>query len=315
MKLSVALCSYNGAKYIEEQIDSILNQTMPVYEIVVCDDGSTDDTMQIVECLQADSSVSIRIFKNQDKLGVGPNFQKAVDLCQGDIVLFSDQDDVWTPQKTTIIAEYFESHPDVNVVFTDADLIDGDGNPLQLTPSNLWGYHFAPKYKNWFDNGLQLDCFVSGNVHATGATMAFRKSFSNNHPFESLANHGEVLHDFALALFAAEDNSLGYISQPLIKYRLHDGQTCGLIEQDGNVDYQIYLIDICILPYLHNKRAVEETSFARYRLRQTRRVLGCISMLLKLGKYRSVYGKSTGMVLQSDFRKWMVQMKKRIYHK
>lgn len=315
MTLSVALCTYNGEKYIEEQIRSILEQTMPVDEIVVCDDGSTDGTLQIIERLQADSSVSIRVFKNQDKLGVGPNFQKAVDLCQGDIVFFSDQDDVWIPRKTAIIAEYFDSHPDVNVVFTDADLIDSNGNSMRPIHGTLWDYHFAEMYKYRFDKGLQLDCFVSGNVHATGATMAFRKSFANNHPFESLANHGEVLHDFALALFAAEDNSLGYIAQPLIKYRLHDGQTCGLIDQDGNVDYQIYLIHTCILPYLHNKRAVEETIFARYRLRQTRRVVGCASMLFKLGKYRSVYGKSSGMVLQSDFKKWREQMKKRFYHK
>ena len=81
MKLSVALCTYNGAKYIEEQILSIMNQTMPVDEIVVCDDGSTDETLQIINRIKEKSRVEIRVFCNDTTLGVCAIFQKAVDLC------------------------------------------------------------------------------------------------------------------------------------------------------------------------------------------------------------------------------------------
>lgn len=81
MKISVALCTYNGSKYIEEQLRSILNQTMQVDEIVICDDGSRDDTIQIIEEVKKEALTDIRIYRNETNLGVCANFQKAVDLC------------------------------------------------------------------------------------------------------------------------------------------------------------------------------------------------------------------------------------------
>ena len=124
MKCSVALCTYNGAKYIEEQIRSILDQTLPVDEIVVCDDGSTDETPQIVEEIAKDVSVDIHVYRNDNNLGVCANFQKAVDLCQGDIVFLSDQDDIWYPHKVKTIVDWFDNNPNKSVVFSNADLID-----------------------------------------------------------------------------------------------------------------------------------------------------------------------------------------------
>ena len=78
--LSVALCTYNGEKYIREQIESIINQTMLVDEIVVCDDGSTDDTLNVIKQINAETPVNIRIYQNETNLGVCANFQKAVKL-------------------------------------------------------------------------------------------------------------------------------------------------------------------------------------------------------------------------------------------
>lgn len=305
---SVALCTYNGERYIREQIESIINQTMPVDEIVVCDDGSTDDTIQIIEKLRSETDITLRVFKNEEKLGVGKNFQKAVDLCKGNIIFLSDQDDVWLPNKVETISSFFEKNNQIDVVFTDAELIDGTGQTVMLTPNNLWGYHFTKEYKKMFDSGMQLEPFIIGRNHATGATMAVRREFAAKHPFAAMCSHGEVLHDFALAIFAAEKNSLGCIEQKLTKYRIHSSQTCGIIINPFNVDYQIYVIDTSILPYLQNKKAIECTKFAKFRLRQTRRSFGLLSMISNVQKYKRCYGEHFGLILRYDFKSWIKTM-------
>ena len=302
---SVALCTYNGERYIREQIESIINQTMPVDEIVVCDDGSTDDTIQIIEKLRSETDITLRVFKNEEKLGVGKNFQKAVDLCKGNIIFLSDQDDVWLPNKVETISSFFEKNNQIDVVFTDAELIDGTGQTVMLTPNNLWGYHFTKEYKKMFDSGMQLEPFIIGRNHATGATMAVRRDFAAKHPFVAMCSHGEVLHDFALAIFAAECNSLGYLEQKLTKYRIHSNQTCGIIITPFDIDYQTYVIETCILPYLHDKKAIERTLFVKYRLRQTRRVGGLLSMVFNVHNYCKNYGMHWGLVFKYDFKNWV----------
>ena len=311
MKLSVALCSYNGAKYIKEQIDSILNQTMPVHEIVVCDDGSTDETLQIVEKIHGDAPTDIRVYKNEKKLGVCANFQKAINFCKGDVVFLSDQDDIWMQEKVESVVDYLENHPQIDVVFTDAALIDADGNSSALVPANLWGYHFTEIDRRVFDSGMQLESFVNGRVHATGATMAVRRLFIVEHPFLPLWNRGEVMHDYAITLLAAEGNRLGYIDQTLIKYRLHQNQTCSVFVEPFDIDYQIYVINNSILPFLHNEKAVDRINFAKYRLRQTRRLIGGLTLLFKTSKYRLLYGKNGGVLLKTDLVSWRKMLNNR----
>jgi len=100
MTTSVALCTYNGAKYIEEQLRSIIDQTHRVNEIVVCDDGSIDETLEIVEKIkQQTSDIDFKISVNKPNLGVCANFDKAIHECSGDIIFLSDQDDIWMKNK------------------------------------------------------------------------------------------------------------------------------------------------------------------------------------------------------------------------
>ena len=312
MNFSVALCSYNGAKYIKEQIFSILEQTMPVDEIVICDDGSTDETLQIIEKIRVGAPIDIRVYKNELNLGVCANFQKAINLCKGDVVFLSDQDDVWLPEKVETVASYLENHPKIDVVFTDADLIDNDGNSSDMVPTNLWGYHFVEIDRKVFDSGMQIEPFVNGRVHATGATMAARHSFIVEHPFLPLWEHGEVMHDYAISLMAAERNKLGYINAKLIKYRLHQDQTCSVFFEPFDIDYQIYVINNCILPFIHNEQIVDRIDFAKFRLRQTRRLIGSMRLLLKTPQYRSLYGKKGWVLLKTDLVSWKKMMNNRV---
>lgn len=100
MKLSVALCTYNGESFLQQQLDSILQQELSVDEIVICDDGSTDRTISIIESYKQRYHYPTFILEqNKKNKGVRKNFEYAISLCSGDIIFLSDQDDVWQCEK------------------------------------------------------------------------------------------------------------------------------------------------------------------------------------------------------------------------
>src|ERR1700744_3577317 len=94
--ISVALCTYNGEKYIKEQLDSIINQTYTCIEVIIVDDGSTDSTYDIISDYALRDN-RIKCFKNETNLGFNKNFEKAVSLTSGEYIAISDQDDIWLP--------------------------------------------------------------------------------------------------------------------------------------------------------------------------------------------------------------------------
>ena len=133
MKISIALATYNGAKYLQDQLDSYIVQNRMPDEIVVCDDVSKDDTLAILEAFQKVAPFEVRIIKNETNLGYTKNFEKALSLCTGDVVFFSDQDDVWLPHKISTIEKVFKENPDISVVIHDGELTDEDLNSTGLT--------------------------------------------------------------------------------------------------------------------------------------------------------------------------------------
>jgi len=116
MKLSVALCTYNGEKFIEQQINSILNQSISIDEIVICDDQSTDKTVEILKKLQSEHK-AIVVIENEINLRSTKNFEKAISLCTGDFIFLSDQDDVWNAQKVEKTLAIFKENPTAEGVF------------------------------------------------------------------------------------------------------------------------------------------------------------------------------------------------------
>src|ERR1700743_1857825 len=96
--VSIALCTYNGAAYIEEQLDTLVNQSYPNCEIIVVDDCSKDNTVKILS-EYADKYPQVRIHINEKNLGYTRNFEKAIRLCKGEYIALCDQDDIWDPQK------------------------------------------------------------------------------------------------------------------------------------------------------------------------------------------------------------------------
>ena len=313
--ISVALCTYNGERYVRQQLESILSQTLPVSEVVICDDGSTDNTVQIVKGIAHDSSVSVQIYPNEKTLGVCANFQKAVDLCHGDIIFLSDQDDVWHADKVEITVDYFNSHHDKQVVFTDARLITPDGAP---TGEHLWDYTFHSFYRQQFDNHLAFECFINGN-HATGATMAIRKEFAGKHPFAQFCTEG-MLHDHVIALQAVMLRQLGYINLPLIDYRTHPEQQVGVkygTKQPPANNYHAALyVDLPNYNVLTDKYYVQRVDFLKYRIGLKHKVLAPVSIFLcQRSNYRRFYREEYFQMMKYDAHICMNHSLKRILSK
>ena len=227
MTTSVAMCTYNGARFIEEQLRSIITQTMPVGEIVVCDDRSTDNTTEIIQTIAQETNIPIHIHINEPSLGCVRNFEKAIRLCQGDIIFLSDQDDIWKKNKVEVVCEYFNNHSNKTVLISNANLIDEQGECFtDVTLFDVVGLNEQLRY---FDMGLATELLLQSN-RATGCTMALRKGFipDMHINLDATPNSGMQIHDGCIAMSAALNNALGYIREPLTLYRQHLSQTCGL---------------------------------------------------------------------------------------
>lgn len=311
---SVALCTYNGEQYIRQQIESIINQTLPVDEIVVCDDGSTDETLSIIESFRENTSVDIRIYRNETNLGVCANFQKAVDLCNGDIIFLSDQDDVWHNDKVETIVNYFYHNHQKHVVFTDGQLIDGSGKAI--SNGTLWRcFGINDKCLKQIEDGFGIEIFAFEN-RATGATMAIRRDFEYTSSFSHFCID-DILHDGALAMLALTNNQLGYISRCLIDYRIHSNQECGIGESLNNpvsnnpreVSYTATLWSKLPLP----APAADRIAFIVLRQRRQHQPLGIFRMTGSVGRYRKLYHSKWPGFLFFDIQQWSTVMWRRIF--
>src|ERR1700704_2935070 len=111
LRIWVALCMYNGADFLSEQLESIAAQTRLPDELVVCDDGSSDDSTDIVRNFAKNASFPVRLEVNEKNLGSTKNFEKAIGLCNGDIISLADQDDVWKLHKLAVLEAALKNHP------------------------------------------------------------------------------------------------------------------------------------------------------------------------------------------------------------
>lgn len=227
MKISIALCTYNGERFLREQLDSIVSQTLLPDELVVCDDRSQDATLEILIAFSERSSFPVHIYQNEANLGSTKNFEKAISLCQGDIIALCDQDDVWKPQKLKRLAETLQTNPEAGYVFSNADIVDENLNPLG---NHLWdSVRFTGDIREKYSSNDQFYCLTKQHV-VTGATMAFRSNIGKlATPFPT---RGRWIHDGWIALIASAVGAWGLpIDETLIFYRQHPNQQIGAPRQ------------------------------------------------------------------------------------
>lgn len=219
-RLSVAMCTYNGALYLKEQLDSIAAQTRHPDELVVCDDRSMDSTVEIVKKFSSKVAFPVRVKVNKNNLGTTKNFEKAISLCKGDIIALCDQDDVWLPKKLMLIEGVFTGSAGVGVVFTDAEIVDELLRPMGYRLWQCLGFNAGEQNK--VSGGNSIEILLRHNV-AAGATMAFRAGFREL----ILPIPANWEHDAWIALLIAAWADVAIIGRPLIKYRQHFNQQIG----------------------------------------------------------------------------------------
>jgi glycosyltransferase involved in cell wall biosynthesis len=276
-KISVALCTFNGSTFIHEQINSILNQTLPINEIIVCDDGSTDDTMTILKQYEIEYPGLFKIFKNEINLKSVKNFEKAITLCTGEFIFLADQDDVWIKDKVKKYIEYFKENQNINVLASNGYCIDEDN--INHEKYSLWDVPLFLRENNIEVNYLKIISFRQ-NI-ATGATMAFRRDFKSKFlPFPIL---NEYHHDEWIALIASKYDSFELLQEKHFKYRIHSNQQVGGVFFDKTALVKKQLIEIFDLRELNQIDLISLTSCKK----RIKKIISCLKKNQLLSKINS----------------------------
>lgn len=203
--VSIALCTYNGSKYLPLQLDSILNQSYHNTEIVIVDDSSTDSTYEILTSYQLQYPSKIRLYRNEKNLGFVKNFEKAISLCQGTMIALSDQDDLWDYDKIAILLENIK---DNMLIYHDSLMINESGASLDHTISGL---------KNMYSGASPLP-FLFNNCVSGHSILMKRELVKDILPFPK-----EIFYDWWIAFKATQAGSISYVDRPLVHYRQHEG--------------------------------------------------------------------------------------------
>jgi glycosyltransferase involved in cell wall biosynthesis len=172
-KISVALCTYNGEKFIQKQLDSIVNQTITVDEIILCDDCSKDNTVNIINKYIEKYPSLFKLFINETNLKSNANFEKAIQLTTGDYIFLADQDDVWRNDKVEKTLAIFNKNKKAEGVFSNANFIDENDNRIydKLT---LWEFVSFFENENFNPKNIKKLLINKGN-YLTGATLCIKK--------------------------------------------------------------------------------------------------------------------------------------------
>ncbi len=221
--VSVALCTHNGARYVGEQVASILGQDRMPDEIVLSDDASTDDTVAIVRRLLADATEAprLRVLENDRALGVVANFEQAVRACSGELIALCDQDDRWHPDRISRALAEFDRDPGLVLLFSDAVLVDGAG--VALPGTLLDSLEVGSTERDAIHRGAAFDALIRRNL-VTGATAMFRRELLEVAvPFASA-----WVHDEWLAILGAATARIDLIEATLIDYRQHGQNQIGV---------------------------------------------------------------------------------------
>ena len=230
LKISIALCTYNGARFLPEQLESLARQSRLPDELVAVDDRSSDQTVTLLQDFAKNAPFPVRVEVNLENLGVTRNFEKAIGLCTGDIVALCDQDDIWKPDKLAQVEHFFNENPNAALVFSDAEIVDQAGHPVGY---RLWpAAAFGDEQKALVRQGRAFDALAKYNF-ITGCTMAFRanlREIAFPTPPDAFA-----IHDGWIALVTAALADIGFIEEPLVQYRQHESQQIG-VEAPGQGD-------------------------------------------------------------------------------
>jgi len=213
--VSIALCTYNGAAYLKEQLDSLINQTYTNLEIIAVDDRSSDNTIEILHRYASDfPGRNIKVYSNEQNLGYTRNFEKAIGLCTGEYIALCDQDDIWDTDKINIMLGLIGNQM---LAYHDSEFVDEEGKPTGKKISDV---------RNCY-SGSDSRVFLFENCVLGHATIFKREMLNFLDRFNDT-----VIHDRWLAYVATNNGSILFVDQPLVKYRQHRNANTNILQQE-----------------------------------------------------------------------------------
>lgn len=226
-RVSVALGTHNGARYLREQLESILVQTHPVAEIVLSDDASSDGTVELAQRVIEEhratdaATPSLLVVRNPVALGVTANFEQALTGASGELIALCDQDDVWHPDRVARALAAFARRQGAELAAAEARLVDEHGAPLGSTLFGILGVDVPLRLR--LETDAAFDELLKRNV-LTGATMVVTRSLVHRAtPFPA-----SWVHDEWLGIVASVGGGLAIVPEPVIDYRQHGGNQIGV---------------------------------------------------------------------------------------
>ena len=214
--VSVALAAYNGERFIAEQLQSIADQTLQPSELVIADDGSTDDTLQIIDSFVSRSDVPVKLLRTSERRGVADNFMFAAAHCEADLIAFADQDDVWRPDKLEKCVRPFQD-PEVQLAIHAVMIVDDQLRPVgegqRIRRARVAEPLSVPK---WAQYG--------------GMSLVFRRELLRAFDWDSRPrSHREdpLLHDEWIIGVARVMGKIAFVPHTLVYYRQHGANVEG----------------------------------------------------------------------------------------
>lgn len=227
-KVSVALATFNGEKYVEKQLKSLLLQRRKIDEVIIVDDASTDNTADIVKNFIERNrlSASWHFFVNEKNLGFLRNFKNAIEKTSGDVIFLCDQDDIWYKTKVDSMLSRFESNEHIKAIYSGFKVIDENDTFIKPRSSFMHSNNNLIKFRiEPFDTvKIELSTICNYNI-SPGCTLAFTREVRDIY-IEKTKNI--CVHDWEIALIAAFLDGLYFFNTPLTNYRIHPGNAIGL---------------------------------------------------------------------------------------
>lgn len=218
MRISVCMATYNGGKYIEPQLASILRQSRCPEEVILCDDGSTDETVEMLRRFIRENRLenTWRLYQNKENKGYPGNFYHAMSLCSGDIVFLADQDDVWHEEKIAHMSRQFEAEPQLLALCCKLSLIDAEGRNIRSLMSPTHGNGAGALRRVGIED-------VFYKCEWPGMVLAYRRQWQQGLPCHTPG----IPHDFLICARAAEEDGFFQTDEILAYHRRHDSNTGG----------------------------------------------------------------------------------------
>ncbi len=269
IKVSIAMATYNGAKYLQEQLDSLAQQDYLPCELIACDDGSSDDTLIILENFAKEAPFPVSTYRNESRLGFADNFLKAASLCRGDWVAFCDQDDVWLPNKLKDAVAAIEQYPSAVMIAQNSYICDEQLKHNGRTfppgfhpPRSQYGFWVWPGFIKTFRRSILSN--IIDLIQIQGRPKSYFQS------------NGLITHDKLTCLIANSTGGFVVLREPAALYRRHASALTGWykpaniqerikIASQVGADYYTYLSEVAkeTAEFLRNIAAATDSNKAK----------------------------------------------------